>query len=50
MKKKAFDKKLILNKETVSNLNKSEMSGLKGGLGQIGSENQSCSPLLSCPC
>ncbi len=50
MKKKTFDKKLTLNKETVSDLNKEEMSGLKGGLRQIPSEDQSCSPLSSCPC
>jgi hypothetical protein len=31
MKTKSFSKKLILNKETVSNLGNEKMSGVKGG-------------------
>ncbi|MDY6800610.1 MAG: class I lanthipeptide [Bacteroidota bacterium] len=31
MKKKRFNKKLNLNKETISNLNNDEMSNIKGG-------------------
>ncbi len=31
MKKKTFNKKLKLNKETISNLNKDELSKIKGG-------------------
>lgn len=33
MKKQKFNKKLSLNKETISNLNRNEMNDLKGGEG-----------------
>ena len=31
MKKQRFNKKLVLNKQTVANLNMNEMTNLKGG-------------------
>ncbi len=35
MKQKKFDKKLVLNKETVAHLDRQEMSGLVGGSGAV---------------
>ncbi len=43
MKKKVFNKKLSLNKETVSKLNQSEMGDVKGG-GSDSKTDYTCDP------
>lgn len=47
MKKKEFKKKLSLNKQTVSELNKNEMLNLKGG--SIGCGWGDVGPSVGCP-
>jgi len=48
MKKEKFNKKLVLNKETISNLNNIEMDNVKGGQGGSEAANSTC--LLSNYC
>ena len=44
MKTKKFNKRLTLNKKTVSDLNDKEMKDLHGGAGTFGSCAYTCSP------
>jgi len=47
MKKKTFNKKLALSKETIAHLNNSEMHGIAGGTAQPTPSNGGPCPLLT---
>jgi bacteriocin-like protein len=48
MKAKGFNKRLSLNKKTVSNLNKKEMQEVNGGCWTAGITCAFCNTIVSC--
>jgi hypothetical protein len=48
MKTKKFEKKLALNKQTVSNLNKSQMNGINGAGPTTNITCEFCDTVVSC--
>ncbi len=52
MKKKVFQKKLVLNKKTIAALNSNEMRSMKGGVtidGHTCFTNYICCPIIGSP-
>ena len=48
MKKKKFNRKLVLNKKTVAQLNVEELNNLKGGTGEVTPGTCYCPSIIFC--